>query len=789
MKKVLSFVLVLSMILGSFGMAFAAAPADVVGKDYEDAVNVLMELGVVDGYKDGSYRPENIVTRAEMATLLIKAMGLADYAVGKSSFSDMAGHWADPFVAYASSLGIVAGYADGTFKPDVTVSYDQAITMVIQALGYKGEYLVGGFPGAFVNQAKALGILDGIVSGAAGANRGDVATLLYNSLTENFVRYSTDGVLQMSETDDMMARLGAVEDEKKVITGEEDALINVKEYQGAYVQTYKTNDADAEIVAVEVLSTFVVGDFVEEDDAIVFETADAQYKLGKVAVQDVYAFFENGDELEAEDEAYMTYNELKTGLVEDVVMAVKVEGKYITKVYSAAVWNDGVTLLWTEELAEELAEDQTMNDVAFEEDNNDEIKMEEVVLLGVESLEDIEEDDVVTYYVAGGYVVKVEVSKEVVEGKITKVNKDGEMIINGKAYAVREDAEGNQDLLAESDAVELTAEGKFFLNYAGEIVYAEAASTAADDFAIVTLTNKFDTKAYGDSDVMKIKMITVDGKESIYVIDKDYVEDEEAPIVEDAIPADKLIAYNLNKDGEIDKIEDRTTTAAIGEVTAKGFLDGKKIADDVVVFEYDAEEDEYALADLKDVPVGEELGATSYYYNAEDEEIEVIILAGEYGADDESVYGVVVTWTEGLDADDEEIYNLSMLVDGAAKEYDSTTDYVLDSEAVLYEIKFDGSAVANTVEVTDGYDDGKVTVVSSTVAGIKAGNIDLANDEYGYIEVAADVVVYAVDEDGNIVEKAAKFADIDEEDTVIMYELDGADDDKDGVDVIIFTEA
>ena len=47
MKKVLSFVLVLSMILGSFGMAFAAAPSDVVGKDYEDAVNVLMELGVV----------------------------------------------------------------------------------------------------------------------------------------------------------------------------------------------------------------------------------------------------------------------------------------------------------------------------------------------------------------------------------------------------------------------------------------------------------------------------------------------------------------------------------------------------------------------------------------------------------------------------------------------------------------------------------------------------------------------------------------------------------------------
>ncbi|MBQ6948696.1 MAG: S-layer homology domain-containing protein, partial [Firmicutes bacterium] len=168
MKKVLSFVLVLSMILGSFGMAFAAAPADVVGKDYEDAVNVLTELEVIAGYKDGSFRPENVVTRAEMATFIVKALGLADYAVGKSEFSDMAGHWADPFVAYAVSLGFVKGNTDGTFAPNATVSYDQAITMLVQALGYKAEYLTGGYPGAFVNQAKTLGMLDGIVSGAAG---------------------------------------------------------------------------------------------------------------------------------------------------------------------------------------------------------------------------------------------------------------------------------------------------------------------------------------------------------------------------------------------------------------------------------------------------------------------------------------------------------------------------------------------------------------------------------------------------------------------------------------------
>ena len=196
MKKVLSLVLVLSMILGSFGMAFAATPSDVAGTNYEDAVNVLTELGVVEGYKDGTYKPGNIVTRAEMATLIVKAMGLNDYAVGKSTYTDMNGHWADAYVAYATSLGVLSGYADGTFRPNQTVTYDQAITMLVQALGYKGEFMVGGYPGAYVAQAKTLGILDGIKSGATGANRGDIAVMLFNALPCRFVRYDRDGLMQ-----------------------------------------------------------------------------------------------------------------------------------------------------------------------------------------------------------------------------------------------------------------------------------------------------------------------------------------------------------------------------------------------------------------------------------------------------------------------------------------------------------------------------------------------------------------------------------------------------------------
>ena len=70
MRKVLSLVLVLALVLGSFSMAFATTPTDVVGAPSEEAVNVLMGLGVVDGYADGTFKPAGIVTRAEMAKLI-----------------------------------------------------------------------------------------------------------------------------------------------------------------------------------------------------------------------------------------------------------------------------------------------------------------------------------------------------------------------------------------------------------------------------------------------------------------------------------------------------------------------------------------------------------------------------------------------------------------------------------------------------------------------------------------------------------------------------------------------
>ena len=73
MRKVLSFVLVLALVLGSFSMAFAATTAtsggltDIAGNANEDAITVANDLGIITGYDDGTYKPDQAVNRAEFA--------------------------------------------------------------------------------------------------------------------------------------------------------------------------------------------------------------------------------------------------------------------------------------------------------------------------------------------------------------------------------------------------------------------------------------------------------------------------------------------------------------------------------------------------------------------------------------------------------------------------------------------------------------------------------------------------------------------------------------------------
>lgn len=164
MKRKLCSLLIAAMMIGSSLTAFAAdavVPKDVAGTVYEQAVKTLMEKNVVAGYADGTYRPAIGIARGEACTMIVKYLAPTEEALKQakqSMFTDMKDHWAINYVNYAVDKGIAKGYENNTFQPEAMVTYDEMATMLVNAMG-AGKDLTGTWPENYVNKAKELGIL------------------------------------------------------------------------------------------------------------------------------------------------------------------------------------------------------------------------------------------------------------------------------------------------------------------------------------------------------------------------------------------------------------------------------------------------------------------------------------------------------------------------------------------------------------------------------------------------------------------------------------------------------
>lgn len=96
------------------------------------------ELGYMNGYGNGIFKPENNMTRAELATFMVRIAEKFGTIIKDSSasFSDVEdGSWYAEYVKKASAMGLIKGYPDGTFKPDSTVTRAEAVTMMNRMLG------------------------------------------------------------------------------------------------------------------------------------------------------------------------------------------------------------------------------------------------------------------------------------------------------------------------------------------------------------------------------------------------------------------------------------------------------------------------------------------------------------------------------------------------------------------------------------------------------------------------------------------------------------------------------
>ena len=194
LKRALSLALASVMLLGMMVVGSSAKGLDDFSDNAEivnkDAVAVTSAIGLFDGYEDGSFGPENVVTRAEMAVIISTMLYGAGVNVNQFAetnvFTDVPA-WAQGYVNLCSSLGIVAGVGEGKFDPNATVTTAQAVLMLCRALGYFQNAADFGDNWMLAATAKgtALGLYGDLkLTANAGLTRDNVAELVFNALTK-----------------------------------------------------------------------------------------------------------------------------------------------------------------------------------------------------------------------------------------------------------------------------------------------------------------------------------------------------------------------------------------------------------------------------------------------------------------------------------------------------------------------------------------------------------------------------------------------------------------------------
>ena len=205
MRRV-SFLMAIALLLSCLAPVCAQA-ADGSFSDLSDPtaaanVEVLRMMGVLDGYGDGTFRPNATLTRAQfckMAVLMTKnGADQVNQYKNYTIFPDVkASYWAAGYINMAvrgekgteetaGRPGIIAGYPDGTFRPDSVVTYGQAVTILMRLLGYTDQDVGAVWPDGYLNAASSAGLTAGLnLTGSASITRGKAAQLFVNLLNTN----------------------------------------------------------------------------------------------------------------------------------------------------------------------------------------------------------------------------------------------------------------------------------------------------------------------------------------------------------------------------------------------------------------------------------------------------------------------------------------------------------------------------------------------------------------------------------------------------------------------------
>ncbi len=567
---------------------------DVVGTVYEEAATTLGALGIMIGDDTGLFRPEDAVTRAEFSKIAVHLLGLEDTAKtaqGISKFPDVAtSHWANGYINVATSQKIIVGDDTGLFRPDDKISYQEAVTILVRALGY--EYVAnskGGYPTGFLVTGVDTGITKKTSSlGIDPCKRGTTAQMTFNSLTVNLMEPTgyTQGeniTYQVTDKTLLTHKLGVVKN-TGVVTGNSVTKLT---------SSNSLNKNQVEIDSKEIFDEgqsnaghylgYNITYYVKEDNGvktIILAQKDASKneevtipvdQLSQEIKEDSTSVFHRPDEdsketeyvLEAEKK--VIYNDkFASKLKNPATGTVKIidtdkNGKY------DVVFIDEYVNYIVDDIAPASKKIYDKNGKTALDLNTENNKKLTVILENKDGeevkFEDIKEWDVLSVFKNDDYI-RVVVTNEYVEGKITEKATDShKVVIDETEYHVA----GDLDF----DLLKLDLEGVFYLDMNGDIAafnaqykkgsnYAYLINAGVDGSLDSTLSIKFFNEN-GETQTLKAaEKIKIDDKTGFDALNGYNELSENGKGV-----TPQIFTYELNSKGEItliDRAEDKTAS-------------------------------------------------------------------------------------------------------------------------------------------------------------------------------------------------------------------------------------
>ena len=609
-----------------------------------EVVDTLVSLGVVNGYDDGSFKPNGTVTRAEMAKMIyVLRTGNSDasaYNDDKTSFTDIGSHWARGYIKYCQSLGIIAGKSNTKFCPNDKVTAQEAAKMLLVTLGYNATK--AGLTGAnWASKTNALadenGLLEDVnTSFTSACPRQYAAQLIYNTIFAHTVTLrdgeytnmnllGTDKLETVGEKYMSMKKWVGTFEGNEDVCGLDTGLIRVygtpdgKDVAKANAD-FKFSKLDLSYIGEEVSvlykdATGGTANKPDKKDTIYGVYVTGETKVYNITKDDLQSQKEDGT-VRFGDKNYDVAGITKTDSANSDVV-------YIDKNYGAdttAKVGKGHSLSAKDMATALYALKETSADTIKFICNDDgdivkayvvESKIARVTAVNSEKVSinngvgtikfedndiysDVKKDDIVvvttlyntkaTNSAAKSTVVKA----ATVEGKLTSFKGTSKVSIDGTSYdiAMLEGTDVDSDF--ETTFKDQIGETYTLYTIGGLVYAAKQTSEGSKNYAIVEGNNQSTTVDAG-YDPLEVKIKKADGTEGKFVIHKDSTLDGTTKLSSKLAPADELplgtlIKYSDVSDGKI-KITEVVKSAALRANTTVYNKDTKSFENKVVTSE------------------------------------------------------------------------------------------------------------------------------------------------------------------------------------------------------------